>query len=375
MERNFEALAGIFGGNSIVNFKGNNPLDLVLWLVDYPAFIHFYGFNFQNLDPNTKWWLGLLTGIDENGNLSRFNLILDMAVFLPLGGLVARGLKLLGFAPKFLQGGKALPFLFNNKTLQTISNGLSRRWKEFERLINPYLEKIPWLKKFDYKIAWKYTVDAADLIGFKPTTWWKYTKNTPLGKWISNKLGYTNPMTKHYADFWKAAAEGELGYPVEIAGKYLKLKDHKIVGGILTVISGLYSIYSAYQRANDTKNWINNNTAQIRKTITSVARTLKSPPVVKVAKIIAKTAWKAARPHVKTVAKKIIKGVEKGYNYVKNHPITQKLKSGVKWALKQPLVKKILNTKPVQRVVNAGKQLYNAGKSVWNGFKKWAFRR
>lgn len=94
-------------------------------------------------------------------------------------------------------------------------------------------------------------------------------------------------------------------------------------------------------------------------------KVVKSSPIVKNTVKIVKKTWKKVKPYVKPVARGFVKGVQKAYKYVKSQP---KIKKAVKWVKKQPLVKKIINSKPVKTIINTGK-------AIWNGFKKWAFKK
>lgn len=204
-----------------------------------------------------------------------------------------------------------------------------------------------------------------------------YFLSVRFGRWISDNLGfYGNFMTKYYADFFKASTEGDVSYLAEITGKYLGLKNHQTIGAILTTFAGAFSIYGAYNKLVDVKKWVTG--LQIKKTVKykvdSVKKAVKSNRVVKASKIILKNTWKSAKPYVKRGARKFIGKVEKVSKYIKSNLVIQKMKSTVKWVLKKPIVKKILNTKTAKRVIKTGKQIINTGKSLWNGLKKWAFK-
>ncbi|KAF5067445.1 hypothetical protein [Methanobacterium aggregans] len=347
-------------------------------------FFHIYGYS--NLD---HFWGGKafesilkdLFGVEENGTISVGSFLLDLTYLIPVGGAAAFLAKLglsrlgLGLTERVL-GKRWLEVIVNNKTLQLVSKELSKKWDKLKKLLNPYLKNFP-VSGENLKVFWGYVVDGADLIGFKPSTWWKYgVRSTRLDGWISDSLGHSgNFMTKYYADFFKASTEGDVSYLAEITGKYLGLKNHQTIGAILTTFAGAFSIYGAYNKLVDAKKWVTG--LQIKKTVKykvdSVKKIVKSNPAVKASKVILKNTWKSVKPYAKRSAKKFIGKVEKVSKYIKSNHVVQKMKSTVKWVLKKPIVKKILNIKPVKVIIKTGKQIINTGKSLWNGLKKWAF--
>jgi len=375
MERMFiEAPAGIFGSNSIVNFKGNNPLDLVLFLSNYPAYIHYYGYDSLNLDPNAKWWIDALTGIDQDGNMSTSNFILNLATLLPWGGWTARGLKLLGFTPKFLQGSKALNFLLNSKTLQPLFKGLGKKWETFKDLVkNPILNKFP-ISRDTLQKAWKYAVDAADLIMLKPSTIVKYLKNTPVGKWISQKLGnYASPMTKYYADFVKAAHDG----PSEL----LKFGLEMFTKGSPTAIKNLVnsSNFKKYlqplTKIADSPLYKSVQTT----TKTTIKRFLEISGVYDAAKKVNEGYQQIKNSEYVKTASKIIDKIKQESQQVKKQGVVNYVKTKVKkhkktiYKYAQIAYKYIKPSydRYVKPIVNTAVSIYKSASNAWNGFKSW----
>jgi hypothetical protein len=283
-------------------------------------FFHFYGYsNVKEMwgGENIQWLLETLFGIDSNGDMSVGNFLINIFALLPIGRLGSLAWK--GLTAAFGKSGIKIGLNLTDNIL---------------------------IRKLYSKLGNLFRKDGA----LNPETLKNLTS-------VFNNVVLLNPFS-FVLDFLGYVAKRNSGNmlskAVLVFGNFEFKRGSMDLGAVLLGLNPVKKIVESWHKS---KNFVVNSAKYAFKVV-------KSSPIVKNTVKIVKKTWKKVKPYVKPVARGFVKGVQKSYKYVKSQP---KIKKAVKWVKKQPLVKKIINSKPVKTIINAGKV-------IWNGFKKWTFK-
>ncbi|MDP2836420.1 MAG: hypothetical protein Q8N97_05510 [Methanobacteriaceae archaeon] len=319
---------------------------------------HVYGYS--NLDKtwgggNIKWLLDGLAGVDEHGNVSVGNFLIDLIAIIPLARLASWGGKsLVKIVPNVVKNSNLYRKLLklSNKFGLTQSNNLNNVYSVLTSVINlgPGVivdiasRLVSKVLKSDNKATIALSNFASyqskraigDIIGFiKAPDKVKFVKE--------NALKTINNISRNFK------------YPVKsIAAKVKGLAKtvSKVVKGAAKSISKV---------TGKIKSTVKSTIKKAKTVIKTTAKTIKKK-VIKYSKK-AKTVYHKAKTYVKKAAKKVYHKAKKVYHKAKKYvkKVYHKAKS---------YVKKVYN-KAKSYVKKAGKKIYNTVKNTYNGIKKF----
>ena len=320
---------------------------------------HVYGYSNLNKTwggGNIKWILDGLAGVDEHGNVSVGNFLIDLIAIIPLARLASWGGKsLVKIVPNVVKnsnfGQKVGQFLqkieinklnnWSQGTYSIVTNainfGLGTIVDIASRLVSKVLKSdnkaTIYLSNF---ASYQSKRAIGDIIGFiKAPDKVKFVKG--------NALKTINNISRNFK------------YPIKnIAAKVKGLAKtvSKVVKGAAKGISKV---------AGKIKSTVKSTINKAKTVIKTTAKTIKKK-VIKYSKK-AKTVYHKAKTYVKKAVKKVYHKAKKVYYKAKKYvkKVYHKAKN---------YVKKVYN-KAKSYVKKAGKKIYNTVKNTYNGIKKF----
>ncbi len=309
---------------------------------------HVYGYS--NLDKtwgggNIKWILDGLAGVDEQGNVSVGNFLIDLIAIIPIARLASWGGKsLVKIVPNVVKNSKiskTIGDLAKKLNINKLSNwsqgaysivtnainfGLGTIIDIASRLVSKVLKSgnkaTIYLSNF---AAYQSKRAIGDIIGFiKAPDKFKFVKE--------NALKTINNISRNFKYSVKSIAAKVKGLAKTVS---------KVVKGAAKGISKV---------AGKIKSAVKSTINKAKTVIKTTAKTIKKK-VIKYSKKV-KTVYHKAKTYVKKAAKKVYHKAKKIYYKAKKY------------------IKKVYN-KAKNYAKKTGKKIYNAVKNTWNGIKKF----
>ena len=319
---------------------------------------HVYGYS--NLDKtwgggNIKWILDGLAGVDEHGNVSVGNFLIDLIAIIPVARLASWGGKsLVKIVPKMIKTSKTGKIIADlakklgsrypnalNNIYSTITNVINLGPGAIVDIASRLVSKV---LKSDNKATIALSNFASyqskraigDIIGFiKAPDKVKFVKE--------NALKTINNISRNF------------NYPI----KNITAKVKGLAKTVSKVVKGAAKGISKV--AGKIKSTVKRTINKAKTVIKTTAKTIKKK-VIKYSKKV-KTVYHKAKTYVKKAAKKVYHKAKKVYHKAKKYvkKVYHKAKS---------YVKKVYN-KAKSYVKKAGKKIYNTVKNTYNGIKKF----
>ena len=324
---------------------------------DY-TFLHIYGYS--NLDKtwgggNIKWILDGLAGVDEHGNVSVGNFLINLIAIIPLARLASWGGKsLVKIVPNVVKNSNLYRKLLDlsKKLGLTNLNNLNKMYSIITNVINfgpgIFVDIASRLASKVLKSDNKATIALStfasyqskraigDIIGFiKAPDKVKFVKE--------NALKTINNISRNFK------------YPI----KNIVAKVKGLTKTVSKVVKG--AAKSISKVAGKIKSTVKSTINKAKTVIKTTAKTIKKK-VIKYSKKV-KTVYHKAKTYVKKAAKKVYHKAKKVYHKAKKYAkkVYHKAKS---------YVKKVYN-KAKSYVKKTGKKIYNTVKNTYNGIKKF----